>query len=908
MLSSGEPRPEVWHSKTPDAVAELLKTDLKVGLSNEEAQARTLTFGLNRVYGEKKSRSLALLWSQFKNPLILLLLAAAAVSGLVGEAVDAWVIAAIVAMVVVAGFVQEYRAERVLEALKSRLGLMCTVLRKGETVEIDSVRIVPGDVVVLEAGDRVPADARVIASHSLEVNESSLTGESFVVPKSTRAIAPDSELADRVCMVYLGTTVSYGRGRGVVVATGPKTEFGQLVAQTIEVKPETTPLERSIGDFGKKFGMLAVGIIAVVAGVELAGELLSGIITAGFVLDVLLFGIALAVAAVPEALPAVVTTTLAIGTRVMSRNNALIRKMAAVETLGATEVICFDKTGTLTKGEMTVKEVYAGGATMKVGGVGYDPTGAIEGQVPDASRECLDRLALAASLCNDARLGKKAGVWTVEGDPTEGALLVLGTKMGLIGLDQQYPRLSEVPFSSERKLMTTLHKEGEGGSVAFMKGAPEMVIDRCSQILGDGTARDLSEPDKDALKKVGEEMTLRGLRVLAFGEKPGRGIVTIDKDFESGFEFIGFTGIEDPMRPEAKNAVSLAGKAGMKVVMITGDHIQTATSIAREAGIYREGDVALTGRDVVSLGEGLDSLVEKTTVYARIAPLDKLKIVEAWKRRSKVVAMTGDGVNDAPALQRADIGISMGVTGTDVAKEASDMILTDDNFGTIVKAVELGRWIYDNIRKFLLYLLASNLAEIAVLGLAALVIFPVYGVAGGSLPLLPVQILFINLVTDGFPAIALGVSPPDPGLLGRRPRPAGEGVFTRRMQLLMVTAILVMSSMLLLGLVSGLEEGIDAARTRIFLMFVFMELALALNLRSLTEGIVKVLPHGWLSLSVGSETLLVVGLVGYEPTRQLLHLTLPGAVDIAWIAGAVAATLAGMEGVKAFLRRRYGPG
>ncbi|MGH7809761.1 MAG: cation-translocating P-type ATPase, partial [Candidatus Binatia bacterium] len=651
----------------------------------------------------------------------------------------------------VLGFVQEYRAERALDALKSMLTPMITALRGGREEEIPSKELVPGDVIVLEAGDKIPADGRLIEIYSMQCDEAPLTGESFPVEKDLKVLPEAVPVGDRKNMVFTGTAVSYGRGKAVVTDTGIKTEFGKIAAELATVAQEKTPLEKRTEEIGKWLGIIAVGVCVLVVLTSVIREAIGGRLDLQFTLTMLLFAIALAVAAVPEALAAIVTGALAIGMHEMAKRNALVRKMPAVETLGCATVICSDKTGTLTKGEMTVRRVFGGGKAVEVTGVGYAPEGGLN---PASNNPSLNLLFQGGLLCNDSTLMQAEGKWSIKGDPTEGALVVLGAKAGLKRdeIREQSPRIGEFPFSSDRKRMTTIHGIEDGKRRAFMKGAPEVILDRCASLLNGDERKPLDENERKKILATNEEMATSALRVLAiayrdFAEADGNSEELIEKDLV----FLGLIGMMDPPREEAVEAVRVCRQVSIKPIMITGDHKLTAVAVAKELGIHREGDLVFTGEDLNKIADNeFERVVDKITVYARVSPLDKLKIVKAWKNRGEVVAMTGDGVNDAPALKHADIGIAMGITGTEVAKEAADIVLSDDNFATIVRAIERGRWIYDNIKKYLTYLLRANITEVVVLGGVVMVMGPAY------LPLLPAAILYINLATDGLPALALG--------------------------------------------------------------------------------------------------------------------------------------------------------
>ena len=895
-----------WHALSVEEVARALGTDIAQGLADDEARRRLEIYGPNQLEAAKKISPIRIFLKQFTNILLGILLIATFVSAFLGEVIDALVILIIVFFVAVLGFIQEYRAERSLEELRKLLSPTCRVVRGGVVRRIEVREIVPGDVVILEAGDKTPADVRLVESISLRIDESPLTGESTPVEKDVKPLPRETPLADRVNMAFSGTVVVYGRGRGVVVATGMRTELGKIARAAAEVEEEKTPLELKMAEIGRKFGAIALVVIAIIAVVEAGQEIITTGLSIQFLLDVLLFAIALAVAAIPEALPAIITASLAIGMRIMAKRNALVRRMPAVETLGATQVICFDKTGTLTRGEMTVRIIQTIDNVFDIKGTGYS----LEGEVIiDGRRANLDgypilaRLARAAILCNDATLEIKDGSVSAQGDPTEVALLIMAVKLGLdvSAVRRENPRVGEIPFSPERRRMTTINLVN-GVRRAYMKGAPEAVLASCSNILANGDVRRLTSQDREKIMRSVDSMASQALRVLALAEKDSLD----DNEAESGFTFLGLVGMMDPPRPDAIAAVASAREAGVRPIMITGDHKLTAVAVAREAGILREGDYVITGDELERMNdEELDRIVERTTVYARISPLHKLRIVEAWRRRGFVVAMTGDGVNDAPALRRADIGIAMGRTGTEVAKESADMILNDDNFATIVKAVELGRWIYDNIKKYLAYLLQANLVEIAVIAVSSLIILRLMGFEGEeALPLLPVHILYINLATDGLPALALGFSPADPDLMKRPPRAKDEPVFTREIKLFLVRALLIEAPLLLLAFYTALPSGVEAARTRLFLMFIFIELAIAINCRSLIHPVTHAKPHRSLIIAVLWEAALIIILMNIPAAREALQVAIPDMVDLAWVVGGMLITFSSMELLKYYALRR----
>ncbi|MBI2173622.1 MAG: cation-translocating P-type ATPase [Candidatus Omnitrophica bacterium] len=889
---------QTWHSMEIDSLLGELDTDPQQGLAAEEARRRLETYGYNELKEAEKTSPFILFINQFKNTLIIILLVATILSALIGELVDAGIIMAIVIFCSLLGFIQEYRAERALEALKKMLTPTITALRGGKDHEIPAKELVPGDIILLEAGDKIPADGRMIEVHSLQCDEAPLTGESFPVEKELSVLPEGVPVGDRKNMVFTGTAVTYGRGKAVVAATGVNTEFGKIAAELASVSQEKTPLEKRTEEIGKWLGIIAVSVCVLVVGVSIVREAFWGSLDLPFTLTMLMFAIALAVAAVPEALAAIVTGALAIGMHEMAKRNALIRKMTAVETLGCTTVICSDKTGTLTKGEMTVRRVFAGGRLIEVSGVGYAPQGDFNPASNDLSRNILFSGGI---LCNDATLFEEEGKWSVRGDPTEGALVVLATKAGLGQEEtrQKYPRIKEFPFSSDRKRMTTIHRIEDGKGRAFVKGAPEVVLDRCSSLLnGDETAA-LSNSERERIVKANEEMAKDALRVLAIAYRNLSETDGYSEDLVEGdLVFLGLVGMMDPPREEAIEAVRVCRQVQIKPVMITGDHKLTAVAVAKEIGIYRPGDIVLTGEELNKIEDSeFERVVDRVTVYARVSPLDKLKIVRAWKSRGEVVAMTGDGVNDAPALKHADIGIAMGITGTEVAKEASDMVLSDDNFATIVRAIERGRWIYDNIKKYLTYLLRANITEVVVLGGVVMVMGPEY------LPLLPAAILYINLATDGLPALALGVAPPDPDIMRKPPRNPRESVFSRDVRTLVLMGVLI-ECPIFLWMFFQTQPDMELARTRIFFMFVFIELIIAINFRSLRYGLIQAPPHKWLLLAIVWELGLIAALIQLPAVRDAFGIIMPPASDFGIILALGVIVVIAIEIVKAAFRTK----
>ncbi len=864
-----------WHAMDAQEVLQSLETSLN-GLTDEEARARLEKIGPNELRRGRRISPSKIFVSQFKEFLVIILIVAALVSAVIGEVVDSIVILAIVVAIAVLGFIQEYRAERALEALKKMAAPTATVRRNGKEKEIPSRDLVPGDIVSLVVGDKVPADARIIEQHNLKVNEASLTGESTPVEKHLKAIAREVSIADRSNIVFGGTIVTYGHALAAIVSTGMSTEFGRIAEMIESAEEERTPLQIRLEYVGKWLGIACIVVVAAVT--------LLGLIQGHGYLQMFTWGVSLAVAAVPEALPAVVTGALAIGVQRMAKRNSIVRRLPAVETLGSTTVICVDKTGTLTKGEMTVREVFLSGETIHVTGAGYEPHGVfLKDGAPVLDNRDVRFIFQVASLCNDARLEEEKGTWRVVGDPTEGALIVAAAKSSISQeeITRQYPRIGELQFTSERKLMTTIHAAPYGGKIACVKGAPEVVLEK-STYLQKGEARlKLTNGLKTGILRRNEEMASRALRILAvaYRELPEEMEKLDEESTERDLTFLGLVGMIDPPREEAKPAVELCEQAGVKVVMITGDHKLTATAIAKELGLMSEARFAMTGEELDKLDdEEFGKIVEDVAVYARVSPEHKLRIIKGLKLKGHVVAMTGDGVNDAPALKSADIGISMGITGTDVSKEASDMILTDDNFASIVAAMQEGRTIYDNIKKYLAYLLSSNVGEILIMFLVSLISF--IQNSHLPLPLIAVQILWVNLVTDGLPALALGVDPPDPDIMHRPPRDPKESVFTARVNGLIAVAAVTMTLFTIPIFLSKLALGERVARTIVFTLIVMFEMFNAFNCRSERHSLLKVgiAKNRFLLIAVASSILLQLAVI-YVPFLQAIFDTAPLSID-----------------------------
>lgn len=828
-------------------VLQQLNTDAVSGLANQEAASRLAQFGANELQAFRAVSPWAVFANQFKNVLIVILLVGATLSLFLGHVVEATTIAVIVFLAALLGFAQEFRAERAIEALRRRAAPTATVIRQGEEKTVAARDLVPGDIIILRVGDKVPADGRLLEAVNLKIDEAILTGESAPVEKQSAVfLQAQLPLAERTNMAFAGTAVTYGRGKAVVVATAMNTEFGKIAQLLQAVETGRTPLQENLDHVGRVLARAALAVVAMIV--------LLGLWRGEPLVQMLIFGIALAVAVVPEALPAVVTASLALGVQRMAKRNALVRHLPAVETLGSTSVICSDKTGTLTKNEMTACKLFVSGEMFEVSGVGFEPQGkffrggaAIEPHAP------LLELARAGLLVNDATLVQREGRWEIKGDPTEGALVVLAAKAGLDrgALDAEFPRVGEIPFTSETKRMSTLHSIN-GNLVAYAKGAPEVIVESCAKQLTEAGEVGLTDDDKKAILAAGRRLAGEALRVLAFAFKPNATL----ENAERQMTFLGLVGMIDPPRPEAKAAIAQCQQAGIRPVMITGDHPLTAEAVARQLGILGDGRVVIgADLDAMSAAE-LEREAEHIAVYARVSPVHKLAVVTALQRRGQVVAMTGDGINDAPALRKADIGIAMGITGTDVTREAAVMTLTDDNFASIVAAVEEGRAIFSNIKKFLMYLLSANIGEVLIITTAALMGLPP--------PLSAVQILYVNLATDGLPALALALDPPEADLMRRSPRRSRKSIFTQPVICLMLAGG-IWSAIVNLGLfVWLLHTGrpLSEAMAMMFVLLVLIEFSKAYHFRSdHLSSFNKPLANRWLNLAVLWEVGLLTGVI-----------------------------------------------
>jgi Ca2+-transporting ATPase len=845
-----------WHAMKTEEFMKGLKASEK-GLSEEEAKRRLQEFGPNELVERKRVTPFQIFLGQFKDIFVIMLLFAIVISfivawykttiasgaeGSIDEYVDAITIGAIVVLNAVVGFVQEYRSEKAMEAMKKLTAPKARLLREGKEVLLPAREVVPGDIALLESGDRIPADGRLLEVVDLKTDEAVLTGESTPVGKTTEALGAKTSVADRKNSVFMATHIIYGRGKAVITSTGMNTEFGKIAEMVQAVEEEETPLKQKLARFAKKLGIIIVAVCAIVFALELYEIFVVGVGGAGEAIEniteAFLVAVALAVSAVPEGLPAVVTVSLALGARELAKRNAIIRRLASAETLGATTFICSDKTGTLTKGEMTVRKVYTNDKMIELTGVGYESKGEflLNGVRIDPKEDThLTLLLRAGTLCSNANYDGE----NVIGDTTEGALIVAAAKAGMTkeNLESMYPRVQEVPFTSERKRMTTVHKSPEGKVYAYVKGAPEIILERCNSVLKGSKTIRLTEKERKHILETNEKMASDALRVLgvAYEELPSASLEKFDEErLEKDLVFLGLMGMIDPPREEAKEANSLCQQAGVKTVMITGDHKLTAVAIAKELGMLKS-DVVLTGAELDKISdEEFEKIVEDVAVYARVSPEHKIRIVKGLKKKGHIVAMTGDGVNDAPALKQADIGVAMGITGTDVTREAADMVLADDNFATIVDAVEGGRSIYDNIRKFSFFLLRSNFDELLVIGTFALL--------GLQLPLTTGMILWINLVTDGGPALALSMDPPQEGIMKRSPRNPDEGILHGRIASILATFVTQFIGTGVLFYVAYYVWGrpLGEAQAMAFVQATLQELVIVWNCRSEKHNAFKV--------------------------------------------------------------------
>ncbi len=895
---------QTWYTMTADEAATHLETALHDGLTEKQVRLRQEQFGPNELQEAPPRGFWRMLLDQFNQFLVIILIVAAIVSALIGwtefnrtgdttEFIDAIAIMTIVILNAILGVVQEGRAEEALAALKKMAAPNARVLRNGHILTVPSRELVPGDLVTLETGNYIPADVRLVESVNLRIEEASLTGESVAVSKDARDVLPaGTGLGDQRNMAFMSTVVTYGRGQGLVVATGMDTEIGKIAEMIQTYEEEPTPLQVKLDQLGRTLGIITlvicalVGIIGVVRDTQIALLFSQGFAayfglseTLPKLIEMFMVAVSLAIAAVPEGLPAVVTIALAIGMQEMARRHALIRKLPAVETLGSATAICSDKTGTLTQNEMTAVQMYVDRSLLTITGEGYRPQGEFIDEDTIVGLEGYPGMRLllrAGLLCNDARLEQfsenGSSYWRIAGDPTEGAFVVAAAKAGYLKdeLGKEYPRLAEIPFDSERKRMTTFHPDPRYGDyVAYMKGAPDVVLGLCSQVLEDGLMRPLTEERRGDILYQNEALAANALRVLGVAFRPLKAVPgnPQPEDSEHSFTFIGLLGMIDPARPEVAPAIRIARHAGIETVMITGDYLNTAVAIGKEIGLLRDGDRALTGAQLDQMDDGeLEEMVEDVAVYARVSPQHKVRIVDAWKSRGHIVAMTGDGVNDAPALKRSNIGVAMGITGTDVSKETAEMVLTDDNYASIVSAIEQGRVIYSNIRKFVYYLLSCNMAEITILFIAML--------AGAPLPLVPIQLLVLNLITDGAPALALGVERGDPDIMDQKPRPVGEPIINRDMVIGIAVQTVAITLAVLAAFQIGLTAGEAHARTMAFATLSISELLRAYTSRSERHSLwsIGVFTNKWMQVAVLTSLVVLLAII-YLPFLQPIFST-----------------------------------
>ncbi len=931
------------HAQSPEDLEKKLETNLERGLSSQEAQKRLEQLGPNELEEQGGTTIWQMIINQFADFLIVILVAAAVLSALVGEPIDSIVIMAIVVLNAVLGTVQESRAEKALAALKKMAAPDAMTIRDGKHQRVPARELVPGDVVALEAGNYVPADLRLLETFNLRIEEASLTGESVPVEKKANQLLPDdAPLGDRKNAAFMSTMINYGRGMGLVVRTGMDTQIGKIAEMIQSYETEATPLQKRLNQLGKVLGTVSLAVCGLILIYGIIRDTQLGeIITDGFaawltghqeqLIELLMTAVSLAIAAVPEGLPAVVTICLALGMQRMVARHALIRRLPAVETLGCATVICTDKTGTLTQNQMTAVEGWVPDESFRITGEGYEPEGKFQQDGTEINPRDNNSMALllrGGLLCNDSSLetvdseeqgdGEKTR-WRIIGDPTEGALVVAAAKAAMWKEEQNksWPRVSELPFDSERKRMTTVHQVPEDASerrlpgmkdgyhLAFIKGAPDVVAGLCSHILVDGDPKPMDDKQRERILSANQNMARRALRVLAVAylpmEKPLEDGAT-PEHVEKDLTFVGLVGMIDPARPEVKGAVELARKAGMRSIMVTGDYKETAAAIADEIGLLRPGGKVLSGSEIDELSdEEFSQAVEETDAFARVSPEHKVRIVEALKSKGHIAAMTGDGVNDAPALKRANIGVAMGITGTDVSKETAEMVLTDDNFASIISAVEEGRIIYSNIRKFVFFLISCNIGEILIIFLSMLFGLPI--------PLSPIQLLWLNLVTDGAPALALGLEKGDPDIMDRPPRPTDEPVINKEMLIGLVVQAVAMTGGVLAAYLVALNrfDGVEAPRTVAFATLVISELFRAFTARSERYSLfgIGAFSNKWMNWAILASVAMLLAVM-YVPFMQPLFDTVSLSIGdwLFMIPFALVASVAA-EITKMFLRIRY---
>jgi Ca2+-transporting ATPase len=853
-----------WYNNSINEIFTFFQTD-SVGLTPVEAEQRLKRYGPNKLEEKKKVTVLKVFLSQFKNFLIYILIFAAVISYFFGERIEFIVISIIVIFIGFLGFLQEYRAEKAIEALKKLTSKKARVIRNSKEQIIDSKEIVPGDIVFLEVGDHVPADSRIIEESQFEVDESSLTGESVPVVKKQGVIKSKVPIVDRLNMVYTGTFVTNGNAKVVVVETGMNTQIGKMAKLIQDIKQDTSPLQEKFNVLSKKVGIAVIVLCVVI--------FLIGLLREQDIILLLITTAAVAVSGIPESLPAVVTVTLANGIKKMAKDNAVVKKMFAVETLGCTSIICTDKTGTLTKNQMSIEVIYTDDKYYSVTGEGYVPAGRIINNQkiirPEKHKE-LKNLIITGVLCNNSSLEKEQGQWIIQGEPTEGSLVVLGYKTGIKKkkFDKNYARIKEFPFDPTRKCMSTIHKY-ENKKRAFVKGAPEVIINKCKYISKKGKVQKLTKNEKKTLLQNSHKLAEKALRILALAYKDVKNNKFSQDEVESNLTFLGIVGMRDPPREGVKEAIQLCEKAGIDVVMITGDHEITAKTIASELGIYKKHHRILTGSELNKINDKeFLHIVEHVRVYARVSPEHKIRIVEALQKREHVVAMTGDGVNDAPALKKANIGIAMGRGGTDVARESADMILLDDHFSTIVDAIKQGRTIFNNIKKFVYYLLTGNLSEVIVIFVALML--------GVNLPLTALMILFINLVTSELPAMGLSMEPPRPHIMEQKPRDKKEVILDEYLLLKiaqLIPLIVFGTVTLFIWMLAIKGQSLDKSRTAAFAVLIFFELFHVYNAKAYRKSLFDshIFANKYINLAVLFSAIITLLAIYTDIGQKIFH-------------------------------------
>jgi len=864
-----------WYQLDVERVEQQLHVTASRGLTQKQVEERKRQYGSNMLQSQKKASKWLIFLKQFQDFMVLVLLAATLIAGLLGEYVDAIAIMVIVLVNAFMGYFQEQKAENSLEKLKELSAPMANVLREEKWEKIISKELVVGDIVKINSGDRIPADIRIVKSTNMEIEESALTGESLPVMKHATAIEKDNlEAQDQANMAFMGTLVTRGSGVGIVVGTGMKTVMGQIASLMVTTKKVMTPLEQKLSELGKILIFVALVLTSLVV--------VLGIMQGNPIYEMFLAGVSLAVAAIPEGLPAIVTVALSLGVQRMIKKKAIVRKLSAVETLGSASVICSDKTGTMTENQMTVKEIYLNGQQLQVTGDGYQTNGEfllnqrqIDQQHPD-----LERMLLYGMLCNNASIQVKKGRKYIDGDPTDGALLVAARKFNLKQeAAENFKIIKEIPFDSDRKRMSVIVEDENNRQFLIIKGAPDVLMPRSTHFMDEGQRKILKPKDTKGINQAVDRMADKALRTIAIGMKPIKKGESIEPAFlEKDLTFIGLYGLIDPPRKEVKQAIEECRQAGIKTVMITGDHVKTARAIAKHLHLIPENGLILEGRQLNQMSqEQLEEVIDDTYVFARVTPEHKLKIVKAFQKKGHIVAMTGDGVNDAPAIKASNIGVSMGITGTDVTKEASSLILMDDNFATIKSAIQEGRNIYENIRKFIRYLLASNVGEILVMLFAMMLAMP--------LPLVPVQILWVNLVTDGLPALALGLDKSEDNVMRQRPRNPREGVFARGLGYKIISRGILIGVVTLIGFMTVYNnnpENLVYAQTIAFTTLVVAQLIHVFDCRN-ENSIFDRSPFGnmYLVLAVLSSLLLLLVVIYWPPLQPVFHTTALSLID--WV-------------------------